>query len=98
MPHEMPRLVSWKFLFPRKILHGTTRGHTCKCEAINERYCITRYAISCNISLYHDTEEVIYQYTQNVHRCISKCKSKEIQQVWMGILMNDDFMKSEMVM
>ena len=29
------------------------------------------YAVSCNISLYHDTKEVIYRYTQNVHRCIS---------------------------
>ena len=25
----------------------------------------------CNISLYHDTEEVIYQYIQNVYHCIS---------------------------
>ena len=29
------------------------------------------YFILCNISLYHDTEEVIYQYIQNVYHCIS---------------------------
>ena len=29
------------------------------------------YTVSCNMSLYRDTKEVIYQYTQNVHRCIS---------------------------
>ena len=32
---------------------------------------ITHYAISCNIMMYRDTEEVIYRYTQNVYRCIS---------------------------
>ena len=29
------------------------------------------YFILCNITLYHDTEEVIYQYIQNVYHCIS---------------------------
>ena len=29
------------------------------------------YFILCNISLYYDTEEVIYQYIQNVYHCIS---------------------------
>ena len=29
------------------------------------------YFMLCNISLYHDTEEVIYQYIQNVYHCIS---------------------------
>ena len=29
------------------------------------------YFVLCNISLYHDTEEVIYQYIQNVYHCIS---------------------------
>ena len=29
------------------------------------------YTVSCNISLYRDTKEVIYRYTQNVYRCIS---------------------------
>ena len=32
---------------------------------------ITHYTISCNISLYCDTEEVVYRYTQNVYCCIS---------------------------
>ena len=32
---------------------------------------ITHYTILCNISLYCDTKEVIYQYTQNVCCCIS---------------------------
>ena len=31
--------LSWKFLFPHKILRGTMRGDACKCEVINERYC-----------------------------------------------------------
>ena len=29
------------------------------------------HTVSCNISLYRDTKEVIYRYTQNVYRCIS---------------------------
>ena len=29
------------------------------------------HTVSCNISLYGDTKEVIYRYTQNVYRCIS---------------------------
>ena len=29
------------------------------------------YTVSCNISLYRDTKEVIYRYTQNVYRYIS---------------------------
>ena len=32
---------------------------------------ITHYTILCNISLYCDTEEVVYRYTQNVYHCIS---------------------------
>ena len=28
------------------------------------------HTVSCNISLYRDTKEVIYRYTQNVYRCI----------------------------
>ena len=32
---------------------------------------IIYHTISCNISLYRDTNEVIYRYTQNVYRCIS---------------------------
>ena len=30
------------------------------------------YTVSCNISLYRDTKEVIYRYTQSVYRPISK--------------------------
>ena len=29
------------------------------------------HTVSCNISLYRDTKEMIYRYTQNVYRCIS---------------------------
>ena len=32
---------------------------------------ISHYSISCNISLYRDTEEMIYRYTENVYHCIS---------------------------
>ena len=46
MPCEMPRLVSWKKIFPRQtkdfysqILCGAMRVHACKSEVINERYC-----------------------------------------------------------
>ena len=39
MRHELPHLVMWKLLFPREILHGTTRVHACKCEVIIEQYC-----------------------------------------------------------
>ena len=45
------------------------KGSICQQNSV-----ITHYAISCNILLYHDTEEVIYQYTQNVYRCISSAK------------------------
>ena len=34
------------------------------------------HTVSCNISLYRDTKEVIYRYTQNVYRCISTIYSK----------------------
>ena len=34
------------------------------------------HTVSCNISLYCDTKEVIYQYTQNVYRCISSMYTK----------------------
>ena len=33
------------------------------------------HTVSCNISLYRDTKEVIYRYTQNVYRCISNKQS-----------------------
>ena len=32
------------------------------------------HTVSCNISLYRDTKEVIYRYTQNVYRCISNIR------------------------
>ena len=43
---EMPRLVSWKLLFPRKNYALNTRNITCchawRNEVIIERYCILR--------------------------------------------------------
>ena len=35
------------------------------------KFCAIRYTVSCNISLYCDTKEVIYRYTQNVYHYIS---------------------------
>ena len=32
------------------------------------------YTVSCNVSLCHDTKEMIYRYTQNVYCCISSCE------------------------
>ena len=34
------------------------------------------HTVSCNISLYRDTKEVIYRYTQNVYCCMSNCYKK----------------------
>ena len=39
---------------------------------------ISHYYVSCNISLYRDTEEVIYRYTENVYRCISNTYSVSV--------------------
>ena len=41
---------------------------------LEKRSCLSAkisHTVSCNISLYRDTKEVIYRYTQNVYRCIS---------------------------
>ena len=46
MPCEMPHLVTWKLLFPREILRGTTRVHVCKCEVIIEQYCTQLLSIN----------------------------------------------------
>ena len=37
------------------------------------------HTVSCNISLYRDTKEVIYQYTQNVYCCISNTHTHTIK-------------------
>ena len=58
--------------------------HACACAHIStSKIClqnpaISHYAISCNISLYRDTEEVIYRYTQNVYRCISSACTYDV--------------------
>ena len=44
---------------------------------LEKRFCPSakiRHTVSCNISLYRDTKEVIYRYTQNVYRCTSTSK------------------------
>ena len=49
-----------------------------KHDGIGKRLCLSAknsYTVSCNISLYRDTKEVIYQYTQNVYRPISNVQS-----------------------
>ena len=45
-----------------------------KHDGFGKRLCLSAKisnTVSCNISLYRDTKEVIYRYTQNVHRPIS---------------------------
>ena len=45
-----------------------------KHDGFGKRLCSSAkisHTVSCNISLYRDTKEVIYQYTQNVYCCIS---------------------------
>ena len=45
-----------------------------KHDGFGKRLCLSAiiiYTVSCNISLYCDTKEVIYRYTQNVYRPIS---------------------------
>ena len=55
-----------------------------KHDGFGKRLCLSakiNYTVSCNISLYRDTKEVIYRYTQNVYRPISNSytiKAKEL--------------------
>ena len=37
------------------------------------------YTVSCNISLYRDTKDVIYRYIQNVYRYIFSGKGAEVE-------------------
>ena len=63
-----------------------------KHDGFEERLCQSAkisYTVSCNISLYCDTKEVIYRYTQNVYRPISNlfnCTSRDHNKFFQPIM------------